>query len=98
MLGTRPGGRLVKLRDLHLGLLHLGHQDLHLLAVLLLVLLEAVVEARLLHLEVGVDVLQLLRLLPQLLPDKLQLLVPVGQLLPVLLDQALLLLQLGLWE
>ena len=66
--------------------------------MLLLVLLEAVVEARLLDLEVGVDVLQLLRLLPQLLPDKLQLLVPVGQLLPVLLDQALLLLQLGLWE
>ena len=66
--------------------------------MLLLVLLEAVVEARLLNLEVGVDVLQLLRLLPQLLPDKLQLLVPVGQLLPVLLYQALLLLQLGLWE
>ena len=66
--------------------------------MLLLVLLEAVVEARLLDLEVGVDVLQLLRPLPQLLPDKLQLLVPVGKLLPVLLDQALLLLQLGLWE
>ena len=66
--------------------------------MLLLVLLEAVVEARLLDLEVGVDVLQLLRLLPQLLPDKLQLLLPVGKLLPVLLDQALLLLQLGLWE